>query len=554
MDEQEVLLQQQESQNINSQESGSSTSTLTSNNKTGIPDELKTYVEAASGVSLAEVCVHYDSPKPAEMHLTIYSEGLDIYVASGAEGELGKELWKMVDYLREQEAIKKATESLLTPPSVETSSEDSFTDKKEEEKAPEKETLPPTTDTLKTSSEDSFTDKKEEEKAPEKEEKKKPSEPAVDPHKTTVEEEKYASAAIHNKQVEQAGKDFEKAVKAAKTEAELRKLVTKTGEDLWKKATTTVQASKGEKQGGDNWNDADIYRARLRMRVALRKSSNSLLKGDKNTLLPELIHNLEQTSRGMTTANFPDKAEKKILISGFDPFQGMQTNPSGLVAMYFDGKTIGNANIQAAVFPVRFEDFDQKIVENFFGPKMSEVDAILTVSYTHLSPNIDIDRFSANHRRGDAPDNNDAYATEGPIIQGGENFYESTLPHEEIMELNQGRKSNDRKYYYPQQTVTENNGNRTYNSAENNTKQLSPQQEGPTLEELRKQGEPISGSGGSYLSNEIHYRVSKLRTETGENKDIPQGHLHIQEPNQHATFMKDMESLIQKVVTEINKP
>ena len=122
MDEQEVLLQQQESQNINSQESGSSTSTLTSNNKTGIPDELKTYVEAASGVSLAEVCVHYDSPKPAEMHLTIYSEGLDIYVASGAEGELGKELWKMVDYLREQEAIKKATESLLTPPSVETSS------------------------------------------------------------------------------------------------------------------------------------------------------------------------------------------------------------------------------------------------------------------------------------------------------------------------------------------------------------------------------------------------------------------------------------------------
>lgn len=524
MDEQEVLLQQQESQNINSQESGNSTSTLTLNNETGIPDDLKTYVEAASGVSLNQVCVHYDSPKPAEMKLTIYSEGLDIYVASGAEGELGKELWKMVDYLRKQEEVEKATESLIASPPEKTSSEE-----------------PPK-------------DKKEEKKAPEKEEKKETSEPAVDPHKTTVEEEKYASAAIHNKQVEQAGKDFEKAVKAAKTEAELRKLVTKTGEDLWKKATTTVQASKGEKQGGDNWNDADIYRARLRMRVALRKSSNSLLKGDKNTLLPELIHNLEQTSRGMTTANFPDKAEKKILLSGFDPFQGMQTNPSGLVAMYFDGKTIGNANIQAAVFPVRFEDFDHKIVENFFGPKMSEVDAILTVSYTHLSPNIDIDRFSANHRRGDAPDNNDAYATEGPIIKGGENFYESTIPHEEIMELNKGRKADNRKYYYPQQTVVEKGGRRVQNGVEDNTKQLSPKKEGPTLEELRKQGDPISGPGGSYLSNEIHYRVSKLRTETGEKKDIPQGHLHIQEPHQHATFMKDMESLIQKVVTEINKP
>lgn len=378
---------------------------------------------------------------------------------------------------------------------------------------------------------------------------------APDPHDATVEESSYAAKTIDSEHVKKACTTFETKLAAAKTEAALKTLVQTTGEELWQHATKTVQASKGEKQAGQNWNDADIYRARLRMRLALKNSKNNLLKGAKNALLPQLIHNLEQTSRGMTTAKFSDKAAKKILISGFDPFQGMATNPSGLVAMYFDGKTIGNAEIQAAVFPVRFEDFDNKIVENFFGPQMSQVDAILTVSYTHLSPNIDIDRFSANNRRDDAPDNNGEFATGGPIIKGGDNFYESSIPHEEIMKLNSDGRTDDRKYYYPQQTTTENK-DRTINrnGKEDNKKQLSPKKEGPTRPQLNAQGTPKTGPGGSYLSNEIHYRVSKMRMDNGATKDMPQGHLHIKEPNQHETFMKDMQSLIQKVVTVINKP
>lgn len=378
-------------------------------------------------------------------------------------------------------------------------------------------------------------------------------EKAPDPHDATVEESSYASRDIVSAHVTKACTTFEANVKAAKTEAELKTLVKTTGEELWKHATKTVQASKGEKQEKENWNDADIYRARLRMRLALKNSTNTLLKGAENTLLPQLIHTLEQNSRGMTTADFPDDAQKKILISGFDPFQGMQTNPSGLVAMYFDGKTIGNANIQAAVFPVRFEDFDNKIVENFFGPKMTQVDAILTVSYTHLSPNIDIDRFSANNRRGDVPDNNGEFATAGPILKDGDNFYESSIPHEKVMELNKERTS-DRQYYYPQQTTTKKeDGTTIANGKEDNKKQLSPKKEGPALKELNAQGTPQTGPGGSYLSNEIHYRVSKMRMENGETKEMPQGHLHIQEPDQHATFMKDMESLIKQVLTTINK-
>ena len=45
-----------------------------------------------------------------------------------------------------------------------------------------------------------------------------------------------------------------------------------------------------------------------------------------------------------------------------------------------------------------------------------------------------------------------------------------------------------------------------------------------------------------------------MRTENKATKDMPQGHLHIQEPSQHATFMKDMETLIQRVLTTLKKP
>src|SRR5437773_1005591 len=37
-------------------------------NSTGLPDNLKTGVESLSGVALDDIRVHYNSPKPAELH------------------------------------------------------------------------------------------------------------------------------------------------------------------------------------------------------------------------------------------------------------------------------------------------------------------------------------------------------------------------------------------------------------------------------------------------------------------------------------------------------
>src|SRR5690625_5221614 len=80
----------------------------------------------------------------------------------------------------------------------------------------------------------------------------------------------------------------------------------------------------------------------------------------------DLLKKLEYTSRGLTTINFPeDKEIKKILVSGFDPYQLQdevrRSNPSGASALQLDGLQIetdnGLAVIQAVNFPVRWQDF-----------------------------------------------------------------------------------------------------------------------------------------------------------------------------------------------------
>ncbi len=65
-------------------------------NRTGLPDDLKSGVEALSGLSLDDVRVHYDSPKPDQIDALAYAQGADIHVASGQEHHLPHEAWHVV--------------------------------------------------------------------------------------------------------------------------------------------------------------------------------------------------------------------------------------------------------------------------------------------------------------------------------------------------------------------------------------------------------------------------------------------------------------------------
>jgi|GEM_PF-6241934 len=63
---------------------------------TGLPDRLKTSIEALSGIAMDDVKVHYNSPKPAQMRALAYTQGTDIYLAPGQEQHLPHEVWHVV--------------------------------------------------------------------------------------------------------------------------------------------------------------------------------------------------------------------------------------------------------------------------------------------------------------------------------------------------------------------------------------------------------------------------------------------------------------------------
>lgn len=65
-------------------------------NKTGLPDSLKTGIENLSGYSMDDVKVHRNSDKPAQLNAHAYAQGTDIHLASGQEKHLPHEAWHVV--------------------------------------------------------------------------------------------------------------------------------------------------------------------------------------------------------------------------------------------------------------------------------------------------------------------------------------------------------------------------------------------------------------------------------------------------------------------------
>ncbi|HEX2900983.1 MAG TPA: DUF4157 domain-containing protein, partial [Bacteroidia bacterium] len=65
-------------------------------NRTGLPDDLKSGIEGLSGMSMDDVRVHYNSDKPAAMQAHAFAQGSEIHVASGQERHLPHEAWHVV--------------------------------------------------------------------------------------------------------------------------------------------------------------------------------------------------------------------------------------------------------------------------------------------------------------------------------------------------------------------------------------------------------------------------------------------------------------------------
>ncbi|KUJ59461.1 hypothetical protein AR687_22945 [Flavobacteriaceae bacterium CRH] len=65
-------------------------------NKTGLPDNLKSGIESLTGHVMDDVKVHYNSDKPAQLQAHAYAQGTDIHIATGQEKHLPHEAWHVV--------------------------------------------------------------------------------------------------------------------------------------------------------------------------------------------------------------------------------------------------------------------------------------------------------------------------------------------------------------------------------------------------------------------------------------------------------------------------
>ncbi len=90
-----TLIQSKKRNNIDTLDL-SSKSFQKSENKTGLPDNLKNGLENLSGMSMDDVKVHYNSPKPAQLQSLAYTQGVDIHLAPGQEQHLPHEAWHVV--------------------------------------------------------------------------------------------------------------------------------------------------------------------------------------------------------------------------------------------------------------------------------------------------------------------------------------------------------------------------------------------------------------------------------------------------------------------------
>lgn len=63
---------------------------------TGMPSQLKSGIEALSGMNMSDVRVHRNSDKPAQLGALAYAQGNDIHLGPGQERHLGHEAWHVV--------------------------------------------------------------------------------------------------------------------------------------------------------------------------------------------------------------------------------------------------------------------------------------------------------------------------------------------------------------------------------------------------------------------------------------------------------------------------
>ncbi len=87
-----------------------------------------------------------------------------------------------------------------------------------------------------------------------------------------------------------------------------------------------------------------------------------------------------------------------VLLTGFEPFGGYESNPSQQIVERLDGQTVGEAQIVGLTLPVAFGEDSERVLATIAAYKPV---LVLSLGLAAGTPCIDVERFAINLRDGD---------------------------------------------------------------------------------------------------------------------------------------------------------
>lgn len=323
---------------------------------------------------------------------------------------------------------------------------------------------------------------------------------------------------------------FAADLRASTDLGQAREAVASHASRLWTESTRT---------GPDPVDDRPLYWARLVLRSRLRAWEPSFPLSDEDH--SGLLHLFETASRGITDLDFPPGDRwLRVVVTGFDPFH-LDTdpecsNPSGAAALDLHGWTfpVGErtAVVRAAVFPVRWADFDTGLVEEALADQYGAADAVITLSRGRPD-RFDLEVWNGVWRGG-GQDNLGVARTERAPVPGlgAPEWTRSSLPLGRIIDATPGR----------HEVVA--NTEVTEVPADGDEPVTRPR--GPSEGSAARRG-----GGGDYLSNEIAYRNTLLRDRAGSR--VAAGHVHLPKtsrPEEHTDTLAQTRAIVATVAAE----
>lgn len=311
---------------------------------------------------------------------------------------------------------------------------------------------------------------------------------------------------------------LERALRRSGSQAAASRAVTAAGRALWDEATALARS------GAADSDDRVLYWARLEMARVVRTVEPAWLRPPTSNpdqarrARAALLEALERSSRGMDSAAFEQRGDgdvKRIVVAGFDPFQlGAsieRSNPSAAAALALDNELLRgpdgtSARVQAAVFPVRYADFDAGVAERFFRPFLGgrrPAHMIVTISMGG-SADFELEEYAGGRRSVASGEFENLGIAGGgtprapraiPGASSSAEFLHTNVPDATLGAMRGAVGRSDAV-----------DGERNVEEIPAGASDPVTAPGGPTPGSTA-----VAGSGGGFLSNEIYYRVASLQ-------------------------------------------